>query len=744
MEQNYSTVMIPGTAADGGGSKPWSNVNNAKVEDGVTADSDLIGPGGGGGIPNDLVLSNFGFNIPPFAVIDGISVMAKVSKSGGGCSDWELGLKPNGGSYNASADSPDYGQFWPDSLDYRTWGDNTTLWDHAWTPSEINNSGFSFRISAFFGSGTGTISVDAVWITVFWHIDLETAAADVPTRVDYKVYSRDGTYLGLLPNVSSPFGFSQDINSAGSTIEIVCGEKAENATTTDPILTESDLPIQTESSLSILATNTEILIATGDSPDNAIFKNSNRLKVWVYDYWHPNGKLMFSGQINKVGFSYGSGNSSVKLQVISDGVDLNNFIARGYPFSYSTDVTQNSQNGYVTVTQASKGAGWLRYGQSWIVSAGITNIGAIVLKLQGTATVTITVYDGPDGVIIGSITKSVANGSAADVQFELSQLLTAVPLDEYFFGVSVASGQSIKVYKHGTSSTYANGSMYESSYGGGSGGGSYAPVAGDLYFITKYGTPTTTATYSSQDPVTDMMSGILLDYNGRGGYVTERDFEATGLSLSYTFIMASIYEALRKALELSPTGYYSYIDLGTAEMDIKQQTETPDFTIVRGKDVNMLDLVLSIENVKNYLLFTGGETAPNVNLYRDYQDSESASLYGLRTVARSDNRVTAAATADAIGDTFIATEADETQETSVTIPITAMDISLLIPGKNIGFRNFGNFIDSMVLQIVRRDYTTKAVTLSLGRLPVRMNDQIQRINRGLLNEQTINNPTAPT
>lgn len=743
MQQNYSTTKIPGTAADGGGAKPWSNVNNAKVEDGLVATSDLIGPGGGGGFPNDLILSNFGFDLPAFAVIDGIQVTAKVAKSGGGCSDLEIGLKPNGGSFNTSADSPDYGQFWPNTLDYRTWGDETTLWDHAYTPTEINGSGFSFRISAFFGTGTGTIDVDSVSVTVFWHIDLATAAADVPTRVDYKVYSSSGRFLGLLPNVSSPFGFSQDKDSAGSTIDIVCGYKGENITTTDPILTESDLPIQTESDLDILASYTDIVVAEGASADDAIFKNGNRIKVWVYNYWYPNGKLMFSGQVNKVGFSFGGGNSSVRLMVISDGVDLNNFIARGYPFSYTTDVTQNSQNGYVTVTQDSKGAGWHRYGQSWIVGSGVTNIGALVLKLQGTASVTIEVYDGPAGILIGSITKSVSAGSATDVQFELAQLLEAVPLDEYFMAVSVAPGQSIKVYKHGTSSTYANGSMYESIYGGGSGGGSYSAVAGDFYFITKWGTPTTTTTYSTQDPVTGMMSGILADYNARGGYITERDFTATGLSLTYVFNQMTIYDALRKVLELSPTGYYSFIDLGTAEMDILPQTNTADFTIVRGKDVSQLDLVLSIENVRNYLLFTGGP-APTTNLFRDYQDSESASIYGLRTVSRTDNRVTQTATADAIGDTFIAENSDETQETSVTIPVTMMDISLLVPGKNIGFRNFGSFIDSMVLQIVRRDYTTKAVTLSLGRLPVRMNDQIQRINRGLLNEQTINNPTSPS
>lgn len=730
MQQNFQTTRTAGNGANVGPGYPpnasWSD------PDGVTGVGDpaSIGFFEGGQNGDNLQIDQFGFELPDFAVIDGISI--SITGSNTGC----YGEVNFGNSFEDM-----------DTLN-KTYGSSTELWDEVWTPAMLNDASNALSVSANdVSGGDGSAEISLVEMTVYWHIDLETAPADVPTRVDYKMFSREGRYLGLLPNVSSPFGFSQDKDSAGSTIEVTCGYKAENTVTTEPLLTDDDDEILTDDDLPILAESTDIVLAEGASTNDAIFKNSNRLQVWVYNYWHPNGKLMFSGQVNKVGFQYGGGNSSVKLLVISDGVDLNNFIARGFPFSYTTDVTQSSQNGYVTVTQDSKGAGWNRYGQTWLTGGAVTNVGAITLKLLGTANVTLSLYDGLPGFggnLLGSVTKAVANGAAADVQFEFPQLITVSPSTEYFMAVSVNNGKSVRVYRHSTSSTYPNGTMYNSSYSGGSGGGLYYATTGDFYFITKSGVPTTTTTYTADDPTTEMMSGILADYNARGGLITQRDFEATGLSITYTFIMATIYDALRKVIELSPTGFYSYIDLGTAEMDILQQTDTADFTVVRGKDVNQLDIVLSIENVKNYLLFTGGETAPNVNLYRDYQDSESASFYGLRTVARTDNRVTTSATADAIGNTFVEEESDETQETSITIPVTAMDTTLLVPGKNIGFRNFGSFIDSMVLQIVRREFNTKAVTLTLGRLPVRMNDQIQRINRGLLNEQTVNNPSSPS
>lgn len=515
-----------------------------------------------------------------------------------------------------------------------------------------------------------------------------------------------------------------------------------------PLLTEAGDVITTEDDEPILATSTDLVVAQGNSPDQAIFKNGNRVKVWMYNRYYPNGKLVFSGQINRVDFKYGGTDTSVKITVYSDGVDLNNFIARGYPFSYTTDVTQSSQNGYVTVTQSSKTPGWQRYGQTWLTGGAITNVGAITLKLLGTANVTLTVYDGLPGVggnLLGSVTRAVANGAAADVQFEFPSLIPVSPSTEYFMAVSVNSGKSIRVYKHGTSSTYADGTMYSSTYSGGSGGGLYTATTGDFYFITKSGVPTTTTTYSTDDPVSDMAHGILLDYNARGGYITERDFETSGLSVTYTFVVATIFDALKKILELLPTGYYHYIDLGTAEIDIKQMSTTADFTVVRGRHITELSLGLTIEQVKNYLLFSGGETA-GVNLFRDYPDAESANFYGLRTATQSDNRVTVTATADAIGESFITENSDEEQETTLIVKDNHIDITLLVPGKTIGFRNFGNFIDDMVLQIVRREpnFSDGTTVLTLGRLPIRQADQIQAINRGLMNQQTINNPSAPS
>lgn len=736
---NYSTTRGPGTVTETGTGFSWTDEANALVDD-STFGYTISGPGGGGGSAKDLNFTDFGFDLPPFAVIDGITVEVTAAAGGGPVGSTTCQLLATGAGSPALTIPP-----WPSSVNTVTNGGSSDLWSKSdWTPADINSSSFGALVNYFFGSGVWTQEIYYVSITVNWHIDITTAPTDVPSRVDYKVYSREGTYLGLLPRVANDLSFSQDKNSSGSTMEVVCGADIRNLVTVNPLLTEDDEEILTEDDDPILSVLTNVKVAPGSSDEEVLFKNSNRIEAYLYNYYYPNGKKMFSGQVNRVSFVYGGTGQGVKLVVYSDGYDLDNYIARGYPFTYTTDVSQvSSGHSFIVSQDGTKGGGWDRAGQTFQTGGGVTNIGAITLRLNGTATTTVRLFDGLGGALLASVTQSISTSGWENPRFEFPQLITVTPSTSYFFDVIVNSGQSIYIAKT-LSSVYANGAMYQSLYSGGSGGGGYTDTGADLYFVTASGTPTTTTTYSTDDPVTEMMSGILLDYNNRGGSITERDFTATGLSLTYTFSVATVFDAMKKVLELSPAGYYSYVDLGTAEMDIKQTSTAADYTVVKGKDIHQLEFSLSIEQVKNYLLFSGGDVGGGVNLYRDYEDTVSSSYYGLRTVAQTDNRVTLTNTADAIGTVFIEENAEEVHETKITILNDNIDITLLTPGTTLGFRNFDNFIDSLVLEIVRRDYTPHAVTLTLGRLPRTLSAEVQSIYRGLLNEQTLDNPTSPT
>ncbi len=745
-----SGPSLPSTAADnGGGGIAWTNPNNIKLEDGSRASSGLIGPGGGGGLPNSLKASNFGFNLPSNAVIDGIKLRAKVQSFASAVTDFDIHLESTGGVTTApTSNTPNFGQAWTGSLAWLTWGGSTSLWGRTWTVAQINSSSFAALVTGYPGTGTGTIEVDAIELTVYWHYAVDVAAADVPTRVLHKVY-RDNVYLGNLPIPKSDFGFPQDINSSGASITLDVPLSADTSISESGyLITEGGDRITTEAGDPIRVDGQAAQLAVGATVDPALIQNGNKVYSYLYNYYYPNGKLMFSGQINRIEAGFGGDSEdAIKILVISDGIDLDNMIARGSPFTYTADVSQTSSNAAVLVnTDSGKGGFYNRYGQSWVCGAGVTKLGSISLLLDGIADVTVTIYDGISGTAIGSITQHVDTaGAPAVVRLALASLITTVPGGTYFFGVSVDAGQSIWMY-YASTNPYANGDMYYASFGGGSGGGGYNAVSGsDLYFIASSGLATTTTTYSSKDPSTQMLKPIIDDYVLRGGLInySSSSVDATGLTLSVTFNTDTILDAIKRIQSVSPSNFYWYVDLGTNTIYFKQTSTTADFTIVKGRDIQSINLVMSIENVKNKMLFSGAEAA-GTNLYTEYNEQASQTAYGIRLERKSDNRVSLQATADAIGDSFLDTYKNETFETTVTVTGKQMDLTLLKVGKTVGLRGFGTFVDNLLLQIVRIDYSIESAVLTLGTLPKRQSLEIESLTRGLIAEQTVANPTAPS
>jgi hypothetical protein len=479
----------------------------------------------------------------------------------------------------------------------------------------------------------------------------------------------------------------------------------------------------------------------------AMLRNGNLVNVYETSYYYPNGKLMYQGQINRVEANFNPDiDGLIKVLCHSDGRDLDNMVARGAPFTYTDQVTQTSQNSRVSNITYDYG-GWERQGQSFRTGAAQTNIGRLRLLLDGTATVTVRIYTNPSlNTQLGSVTKSVSVAGPTAVDFEFADMIPVSSSTDYFFTIQTGNNQSIWVH-FSNANPYANGARYNSSYAGGSGGGSYAiDSANDLYFIVSSGTPSTQATYTSKDPTTQMLKPIIDDYRNRGGLIAYNDVlntvDATGLSLTISFNTNTILEAMNKILDMSPAGFYYYVDLGTNTLWFKETSRTADFIFVKGRHVEELSLIHSIENVINDILFSGGPTA-GVNLYAQYSDYNSKSMYGTRLDRKSDNRVTVQATADAIGNSKLQESKNEMQHTGVTIHSRTMDITLLRPGKTVGFRGYGNFIDNMLLQIVKVDYNARRAVLQVGTMPMRFNTHIEQTLRGLIAEQTLANPSTP-
>lgn len=142
---------------------------------------------------------------------------------------------------------------------------------------------------------------------------------------DYKVFS-NGTFLGLLHNVKSEFAYSQEVNSAGATIQIKLGENID--TTTQPveaILDETGDPLLDEAGDTIYEETATSLV---DGTQSSFIRNGNTVEVTEYSSYNPNGLIIFNGTIKRVEANFGNENSeeNIVITVYSAGSDLDNYV----------------------------------------------------------------------------------------------------------------------------------------------------------------------------------------------------------------------------------------------------------------------------------------------------------------------------------------------------------------------------------------------------------------------------------
>lgn len=319
-----------------------------------------------------------------------------------------------------------------------------------------------------------------------------------------------------------------------------------------------------------------------------------------------------------------------------------------------------------------------------------------------------------------------------------------------------------------TANPYASGSLKSRA-----GSGSWTAVAsGDLYFATYSTTGATTITYSSQDP-SNILRAVIDNYNESGGAVTYdgSSIDDTSTSVTYTFNTQTTLEATNKIIELSPEGWYWYVDPATNLIHLHNKSLSADHKFILGKDIELLKAEKRTENIVNTIYFNGGDTGGGSNLYKKYQNSTSVGLYGVRSLRYTDERVTVASTANTIAQKIL--DANSGPEIRMTLEIAdsnlstlGYDIESIQVGEVVNVRNVeGNTgsslwdvaswdddrwdysiadIGTMYLQIVRKEYAPDKLTLYCSTLPPDVSKRIEDIARNLEISRTADNPTAPS
>lgn len=750
-----ATGIVSGSVA--GANTAWSNTSFAISND--TANGSATATIPASSRTNLLTVSNyfFGTTVATYpqkgltdvnlAVIDGIQVDIDRMGPGNYISDYSVQLMKNNGSNVSVAVGSNYAKTapWPNSLGWATratYGGPSDLWGTTWTAAELTNAWFGVAVAAQNSNVSAgvTASVQFIGVTVYWH----PKPADVKKRYQCKVYNRAGTFLGSIPQLSSVFSLSQDINTAGAQISLKCPLSIDTAQlqSTGSLQDETGADLQDESGNSLLTEGSVPLVSVGTG--TGLIRNGNRVIVTEVSYWYPTGRVLFRGTIENWRASIGDSDELTML-VYSDGSDLDNYMLLGGTQTYTLDQSQTTNTQSSAISTSGTTHDW--EGQTFTVGAGVTNLAAITVYLTGTAHVTLSVYDSAVSGSQNLLTsiKQTVTAAAGEVQFNFANHVNVTPGAKYFFGVAPDDGETISIaYSNTGASTYAGGEWYRNYVTNNNTWGLNNTV--DLYFKTYSSTGQTTATFGTQDPSTGMLKSIIDEYRGRGGLInySSTSIDATGISVPYSMTTNTVLDGIKAMLDLSPTTFYWYVEIATNTLYFKKTNTTADVKLVKGRHINGIDLSASIENMVNNFYFSGGEVSPGVNLYKVYSDSTSIALYGPRLDRRSDNRVTLTATADAVGTSAIATQKDEVFQTTVTLSDSTIDTASLHVGQVVGFAGFGSFIDSLLMEVVRVDYTPDETTLTLGALPKQLNEEVERINRELIALQTIANPTNPS
>jgi len=275
------------------GTIAWSNPSNALAQNDTYATASLTKTDP---ISHYLKVTNLGFNISSGATIKGIVMEVDRYASGttGGpaskVSDNSIKLVKGGA---IGGDEKSTSASWPasDTNYYQSYGSSSDLWGLAWSPADINNSGFGVVISAIKDSSAHdrTAYVDHIRITVYYNsapvannqsvstdediaknITLTASDADNdPLTYSIVASPSHGILTGTAPNVT--YTPSANYNGSDSfTFKAYDGmDDSNTATVSITVNPVNDAPVATpQSGLSVGSCNTLTVTLNGTDVDN--------------------------------------------------------------------------------------------------------------------------------------------------------------------------------------------------------------------------------------------------------------------------------------------------------------------------------------------------------------------------------------------------------------------------------------------------------------------------------------------
>lgn len=255
--------------------------------------------------------------------------------------------------------------------------------------------------------------------------------------------------------------------------------------------------------------------------------------------------------------------------------------------------------------------------------------------------------------------------------------------------------------------------------------------------------------YLNTDPII-MARDAINNYRAQGGYInyTFNTMPLSGTSTDYDFKLQTTRESVDKTVDLLPSGYSHYVDPGENLQYILPRAETAHHVFYYEKHITDMRLRKSITQIKNKVYFIGGEYDPanhpgeDLFVYKENAPSIASIRPGLDRI--SDSRVTKQDSAEILIDREIEEFKAAHWRTTVVISDAVYDIETIKLGQMVGFKNFGDKPDSLLLQIVEIQRSKHAVTLILDMALPSEAKRLEELKRNILNEQIRNIGDTPS
>lgn len=294
------------------------------------------------------------------------------------------------------------------------------------------------------------------------------------------------------------------------------------------------------------------------------------------------------------------------------------------------------------------------------------------------------------------------------------------------------------------------------------------------YYILRDSSGNTRISYNSWDP-SDILRDVIDKYRADGGtiYYTSDSIEDTNTVVSYTFQTYTIREAIDKIIELTPVGWYWFVDPNNI-IHLKHRPAVAEHNFVIGSHITKIETWRRIEDLVNQVYFTGEVNEAQTGLYREYRNTGSINAYGRHAISKVDHRVSLASTADIISNRIIKEKKDPEIRTLAVITDSngenanrGYDIESIQVGDMMKIRNIKEDVKTYslwnkaewdvdvwdqtlattaadVIQIMAIEYHPNSILIEASSRQPEIAKRMEDIYRNLVQTQTVNNPDAPT